>query len=219
VEQITIKKLCFLIVFFLLWFLFQPFFQKAEAQKLAAPACSGYYGKFTATNWPGKSKVTVTCEGAGRKRGECVGQSATLSPGQSYTFSHCNCLDKSMACITVTGLPKGCKLKTKLACAANRQSVQDNVTIACDKKSATPVDSNPDSDSVPGAACLVRPKANQAPGTANPQPSTPPPPQNPDNAASNPGTTDVKTYSVPPWYCLALGENVSDWVGCKKKAL
>lgn len=213
------KKQSLIIIFFLVAFFWQPFGEKVEAKHLAAPACSGYYGKFTATNWPKGAKVTVTCEGAGRQRGQCVGESTTLAPGQSFHFSHCNCLDKSMACIKVTGLPKGCTLKTKLACAANRQSVQDSITVACDGKGSNPT-AKP---TKPGA----KPTAPNASGSAQPKPTVAIPTATPiATPTATPTFTpmptpplDTQTFQTPPWYCLALGNNFGDWVGCEKKAL
>src|SRR5690242_3277213 len=56
----------------------------AGKPNLAAPACSGFYGTFTATNWPG-GKLTLTCPGKNRQRGKCVGGSQQLSPGEHFS--------------------------------------------------------------------------------------------------------------------------------------
>ncbi len=216
------NKHSIIIIVFLLGFFLQLFVEKAEAKHLAAPACSGYYGKFTATNWPG-GKVKVTCEGAGRKRGKCVGESTTLSPGQAFDFSHCNCLDKSMSCIAVTGLPKGCTLKTKLACAANRKSIKDDFTIQCDKK--TPVPGKPTAKPKPTVkpgptatvAATVVPTVPAATATATLVPTvTPTPTPTLTPTLTLTPAPEAQTYQTPPWYCLALGQKVGDWVGCQK---
>jgi hypothetical protein len=208
------KKWYLIIIFFLLGFFLQPFLEKAQAQKLAAPDCSGYYGKFMAKNWPG-GKVTLVCEGAGRQRGQCVGQSKTLAPGESYSFTHCNCLDKSMSCIAVTSkLPKGCKLATKFACAANRQSIKDNFTVECTKAS-TPGKKQPpvatDEAPIDGGLPPVATNPADVPPVASD-------PAAPVDGEIPPVSTDAATtYQTPPWYCLALGERVGTWVGCDKK--
>lgn len=108
----------------------------AAPRTLAAPACSGYYGTMKATNWPG-GKLTLTCPGKSRPRGLCVGNSAQLSPGQGFSFNNCNCLDPKSKCLTVSGLPPGCKVKGTLACGANRETVDGSFEVTCAADSPT----------------------------------------------------------------------------------
>jgi hypothetical protein len=103
---------------------------KPAAGTLAAPACSGFAGTFKATKWPG-GKLAVTCPGKNRQRGKCVGGTKSLSPGEKFAFSNCNCLDPKGKCLTIGKLPAGCKLKNKLACASNREVANGDIMVDC----------------------------------------------------------------------------------------
>src|SRR5882672_8023645 len=119
----------------IMFFVLPNFYTHVQAQvkpPLAAPACSGYYGKLDATNWPAGATATVTCQGAGRQIGKCVGASAKIIPGQSYAFGNCNCRDKSVPCFAVSGLPSTCKWRSAPVCAANTNVIPEDVIVPCD---------------------------------------------------------------------------------------
>jgi hypothetical protein len=182
-----------------------------EAGHLAAPDCAGYSGKFTATNWPAGKKATITCQGAGKKVGKCVGESTSVAPGGSFHFSKCNCLDKSRPCFAVTGLPAGCTVKSKPACAANRQSVNGGVTVSCSKTATT----SPRASTTPSRSTSPTggtPMAGTPTGETLTGSVSPANPTNEPTATPAPPGYQLQEVQSPTYYCLKLGDGT-----CKKE--
>ncbi len=118
----------YLFIIFLFFIVMLLFADSARANH-NRPNCLGMYGTVQGVNYSG-GQIKVSCGGDAGPSG-CTGNSAMLSPGQSFHFDNCSCPPYTDGCLKVENVPWLCSAGYDMACGTNGQVLRKDITLSC----------------------------------------------------------------------------------------